>query len=336
MLSLGRVPTQVIVYGMIGLFPTLALACASCGCSLSSDWETIGVSGSSGFKMDVRYDYLNQDQLRSGSSTITPSAASQISNHGESQEVERYTKNNYLTVGLDYSPNKNWGVNVQLPLIYRSHSTLGTDSDGITAVPGGGQYDSHTANLGDVKVMGRYQGFSAQHNVGVIVGLKLPTGSHTETGTSTDATAPGSVAIDRGLQPGTGTTDAILGAYYVNALNKDWDYFVQGTVQKALNTRDEYKPGDAVSVNAGIRYMRFEQAMPQLQLNAKYLRHDEGASADTISTGGTLVYLSPGVSIPVSKQLSVYGFVQLPVYQHVNGVQLTPHYVASVGMRWGF
>ncbi|MFC5472660.1 TonB-dependent receptor [Paraherbaspirillum soli] len=321
---------------LTALSPGAAWACASCGCTLSSDWENLGFGGSSGLKLDVRYDYLNQNQLRSGTGTISPAAASQISNNGNPQEVEKFTRNNYLTLGLDYSFNPDWGVNLQLPYIMRSHSTLGTASDGTTPGDGGGQYDSKTSNVGDVKVIGRYQGFTPQHNFGVLFGLKLATGSHTLTAMSSDPTAPGPVPIDRGLQPGSGTTDAILGAYFMDTLNKDWDYFVQGIAQKALNSSDQYRPGDSANLNLGVRYMGFDAVTPQLQLNARRVLHDVGANADTISTGGTLVYLSPGLVVPVSQQVSLYGFVQVPVYQKVNGVQLAPRYTASLGARFTF
>ncbi len=333
-----RVPVlaSTIAVALCILLPTVAMACASCGCTLSSDWESQGFFTSSGLKLDVRYDYLNQNQLRSGTGTISSSAASQVVNNGNPQEVEKYTRNNYLTLGIDYSASPNWGVNVQVPYIDRSHSTLGTGSDGTTPVNDGGQFDSHTSDFGDVKVIGRYKGFNSQHNFGVLLGAKLPTGSHTKTGTSTDLTAPGTISIDRGLQPGTGTTDLILGAYYVDVLNKNWDYFTQAIYQTALNSKDLYKPGDGVNLNVGLRYMGFSGFSPQIQLNARHVLHDEGANADTVSTGGTLVYLSPGIIAPVSRQISVYGFVQLPVYQNVNGVQLAPRYTASLGARYSF
>jgi hypothetical protein len=313
-----------------------AKACASCGCTLSSDWASQQFSYTPGLKLDLRYDYLDQNQLRSGTKTISPEAASQIVNNGNPQEVEKYTINNYLTLGIDYSTSRDWGVNVQVPYIDRKHSTLGTASDGFTAGPGGGQYDSHTRNLGDVKVIGRYQGFTPQCNFGVLYGVKLPTGSYTETGTSTDPTAPGPVPIDRGLQPGTGTTDAIVGAYYSNGIGQDWDYFTQFLFQRALNSRNQYKPGDGLNLNAGMRYAGFSAVSPQLQLNYRYVRHDEGANADQISTGGTLLYISPGVTVPVGTQVSVYGFVQFPLYQDLNGVQLAPRYTASVGVHYSF
>ncbi|UTH75016.1 hypothetical protein [Chromobacterium sp. IIBBL 290-4] len=312
-----------------------AYACASCGCTLSSDWESQGFTTQPGLKMDIRYDYLNQNQLRSGTGSITPSAASQL--NGGNQEVEQYTRNNYLTLGFDYTFSSAWGVNVQLPYIDRSHSTLGTGSDGSTAAPEGGAYTSSTSGLGDVKVIGRYQGFAEARNFGLLFGLKLPTGSHTQTGLSTDPASPGVAApIDRGLQPGTGTTDAILGAYYFGQLGRDWSYFTQATVQSALDSSDQYRPGTGVNLNLGVRYGGFAGWMPQLQLNARYAAHDNGAQADTVSTGGTLLYLSPGVTVPLNKQASVYGFMQVPLYQKVNGVQLAPRYTTSIGVRYAF
>ncbi len=336
MLTLLKSATALIIVAITLLLSSGdAKACASCGCTLSSDWENLQFSSTTGLKIDLRYDFLDQNQLRSGAKTISSAAASQITNDGNPQEVEKYTTNNYLTLGIDYSLNHDWGVNVQVPYIDRKHSTLGTGSDGSS--PADGAYDSHTRNVGDIKVVGRYQGFTPQCKFGVLYGLKLPTGSFTQTGTSTDPNNPGvSAAIDRGLQPGTGTTDAIVGAYYADGLNQNWDYFTLAMFQKALNSRQDYKPGDGLNLNVGLRYAGITGFAPQLQLNYRYVRHDEGANADQISTGGTLLYISPGITAPVGQQVSLYGFVQLPLYQDVNGVQLAPRYTASVGVRYTF
>lgn len=334
-----RISTKKITFlaaSIALLFPAFATACASCGCTLSSDWDGLGNSSKPGFKMDLRYDYLNQDQLRSGTSAISPSAASQIIRNGETQEVEKYTKNNYITVGLDYSRDLNWGVNLQIPYIDRKHSTLGSASDGYTGGDDGGQYDSHTRSIGDVKIIGRYQGFSEEHTLGLLFGLKLPTGSHTETGISTDPGAPGVAEIDRGLQAGSGTTDLILGGYFSDSFSANWDYFSQVMVQTALNSKDGFTPGNGINLNAGVRYTGFSDIKPLLQVNAKYVQHDTGVNADTVSTGGTLMYLSPGAVLSINQQLSLYAFVQLPIYQNVRGLQLTPRYTASIGAKLAF
>lgn len=311
-------------------------ACASCGCSLNTDWQSLEYTYKPGLKLDIRYDYLDQDQLRSGTGTISPIAASKIVNYNGRQEVEKFTTSHYITLGLDYSTNLDWGINLQVPYLVRNHETLGTQSDGINPGPGGGQYDSHTANLGDMKVIARYQGFTANHNLGVLLGFKLATGSYTETGTSTDPTAPAPVPIDRGLQPGTGTTDVIFGSYYNNAINRNLGYFAQAQYQIPLYSTDNYKPGNSLNVSLGLRYVGLDIVVPQLQLNFREIQRDEGANADTVSTGGTLLYISPGLVAALSDRISMYAFVQVPIFQDVNGVQLAPHYTVSSGVRYSF
>ena len=322
---------------IISLFLAVdVMACASCGCSLSTDWQNLEYSYKPGLKLDMRYDFLDQNQLRSGTGTISPIAASQIVNANGRQEVEKYTRNNYLTLGIDYSTNPDWGINLQVPYVIRDHSTLGTESDGATPGAGGGQYDSHTANLGDMKVIGRYQGFTSKHNLGILLGFKLATGSYTETGTSTDQTAPGPAPIDPGLQPGTGTTDVIFGAYYNDTITRNLAYFTQATYQSALYSTDDYRPGNSLNVSLGLRYKGFDVVAPQIQLNFRDIQRDAGARADTVSTGGTLLYISPGIVAAVTDQIALYTFVQVPIYQNVNGVQLAPRFITSAGVRYSF
>ena len=327
----------------LSLAATLALissadagACASCGCTLNTDWQSLDYSYKPGLKLDIRYDYLNQNQLRSGTGKISSAAASQINTSAGPQEVEKFTENNYITLGFDYSTNMDWGLNLQVPYVIRSHSTLGTASDGTTPGDGGGQYSSHTSSLGDMKVIGRYQGFTKNHNLGALLGFKLATGSNTEYGSSSDAGAPGPVRIDPGLQPGTGTTDIIVGAYYNDAITKDWGYFGQVMYQTALYSTDSYRPGNSLNASLGIRYAGFDIIIPQLQLNIRDVQRDSGERADKVSTGGTLLYISPGLVAALSDQVSMYAFVQVPIYQNVNGVQLAAQFIPSVGVRYSF
>lgn len=60
--------TMLTLVAIIGLLTAVGVgACATCGCALSTDWPSIEYFFKPGLKLDVRYDYLNQDQLwRSG------------------------------------------------------------------------------------------------------------------------------------------------------------------------------------------------------------------------------------------------------------------------------
>jgi hypothetical protein len=303
----------------IGVFAGLtfnqAMACASCGCSLSTDWQGQGMTTSQGWHLDLRHDLVNQNQMRSGTGTAATSSAT---------EQELYTRNHYTSVGLDYNWNETWGIQLQLPYIDRDHATNGEDGSTWSA--------SHTQSLGDIKLVMRYAGLE-DDSIGLQFGLKLPTGSFTQNFASGDAAG---TVLDRGLQPGSGTTDAILGVYKTGSLSQNWDYFSQAVAQLPLNSRDDYKPGNALNLNLGFSYMGLESVTPQLQLNARVSAKDSGSQATPDDSGGQTLYLSPGVSVPVNDKLKLYGFVQLPIYQNLNGYQLAPTYTASVGLQLAF
>jgi hypothetical protein len=89
-------------------------------------------------------------------------------------------------------------------------------------------------------------------------------------------------------------------------------------------------------LNLGMRWLGDARIAPQLQLNGRISARDSGAEADVDNSGGTSIYLSPGLSVPVGEKLHVYGFVQVPLYQRVNGLQLVPRVNVSLGARYDF
>ena len=53
-------------------------------------------------------------------------------------------------------------------------------------------------------------------------------------------------------------------------------------------------------------------------------------------TGGTFVYVSPGIQLGLSEALSVFAVIQIPVYQRVNVIQLTSDQNVSMGVSYTF
>lgn len=302
--------------------PSLALACASCGCSLSSDWESQGLSAGPGWRLDVRYDYINQSELRSGSGQADRAAYLPFP---QSSEIEQATTNRYTTVALDYSPNRDWGFNLQLPYVDRFHQTV---AEGDTAVS-----QSNTHDLGDARLVARYQGFVETRNIGITFGLKLPTGEYQQ---NFNQGPQNGNPLDRGLQAGTGSTDVLLGAFHTDALGRDWDWFARVQYQQAIATKDDYKPGHSINLSGGLRYLGFDAVVPELQINFTHSGRDRGINADEPNSGGSFVYLSPGATLGISQRVKLYGYVQLPVYRHVEGLQLVPRWTASAGMQYAF
>ena len=298
-------------------------ACSSCGCTLNSDWSSQGYTTRSGLNADLRYDYFDQDELRSGTSSVDRGAFG----FPNEQEVQQSTLNRNTTLGLDWSPSRVFGMSLQLPYLDRSHATVAA---GDTAVS-----TSHSRGLGDARLVARYQGFEADLSYGVQFGLKLPTGRIDDRfQTGPQAGAP----LDRDLQLGTGTTDLLLGGYTVGAFGTDVYYFASALWQQPLASRDGFRPGTGANVTFGLRYTGAlpSALVPQLQLNARVEGRESGPNADPANSGAALIYVSPGLGFPVAGRVDGFAFVQFPVYQRVNGLQLEPRVFGSVGFRYRF
>jgi hypothetical protein len=65
-------------------------------------------------------------------------------------------------------------------------------------------------------------------------------------------------------------------------------------------------------------------------------RRDEGAQAEPDDSGGRFVFLSPGASYKMGESFLLYAYYQVPLYQYVNGVQLTANKAVVVGVSARF
>jgi hypothetical protein len=297
---------------------TPAFACSSCGCNLTSDWLSQGLVAQPGTTVSLRYDYVPQTQLRGGNNPVDRSAIPLPPD----REIEQHTYNHYATLALDHAFSPEWAINIQMPLVAHPHSTITEGEADVSR--------SRTHGLGDIRATARFQGFGGAGITGIQFGVKLPSGAfHQKFRTGPEAGND----VDRGLQPGSGTVDAILGAYHFGTLSGAFDYVLQAQGQAALASREGYRPGSAGTFSTGIHYTGWKGITPQAQINLRVAGKDHGANADRPNSGGTQLYLAPGATAELGPRLSAFGFVQVPLYQRVNGYQLAPKVTLSLGLQ---
>ena len=190
---------------------------------------------------------------------------------------------------------------------------------------------SRTNGIGDLRIVGRWAGLSQRGSItGLEAGVVLPTGSFHQ-GFRTGPQA--GEEVDRGLQPGTGTVQAVLGAYRFGRLSRVVDYLVQVSAQAAIDHRDDYRPGHTLSASTALVFAGWRGVTPQLQLNARITARDSGLNADRPNSGGEQVNAAPGLTIDLSPRLSAFTFVEVPLYTRVNGFQLVPKAKFSIGLQ---
>lgn len=310
----------------LALLAWASAAHASCGsafCTLMTDRYAQG-SGEAhvGWSADVRLESVTQKQLRSGTTRID---ASQVT--GE-EAIERHTKNLNLVTTLGYGIDADWSVSVRVPVVRRDHlHDLVDEQTGQITGPEQWRF----TKLGDVQVLGRRQFVAGDGaaSYAAFGGLKLPTG------TISVSNADGSRA-ERALQPGSGSTDWVAGVAGRRALGLTDALIGQASVARALNSREEFKPGPRIEAAAGWSHAFSPRLGTVLQLNLRHRGRDSGAQSEPDNSGSTTLDISPGLTVGIGHAATLYAYVQVPLYQKVNGIQLVPRSALALGWTADF
>ena len=300
-------------------------ASASCGaafCLVNTDWSAQGAWIDGGARFDLRYEFIDQDQPLAGTERVS---VGQIHKHHD----EVYTKNHNLVASVDWNLSPAWGLSLAIPYVDRRHFHVHNHH-------GEALEDRWSfRGVGDVRIQARHV-ITSSDNVespcssGITLGLKLPTGKYDV------ANGEGALA-ERTLQPGSGTTDLLLGAFWHRAEPLGgWSYFTRAQAVLPLNAREGFQPGMQFQADAGARYAVSSRWGVMIQANAVVKARDRGENAEAEDSGQRALFVSPGVSWNLARNAQAYAFVQLPVYQSVNGVQLAADWSAVAGVSWRF
>ena len=278
-------------------------ACA-CGCNVFAVGTRWTMPTSSGMSMFLHYNYMDQNRSWGSWSNAPADALEDID-----------LRTNFYAAGFQYMVTRDWGLSLELPVWDRYFRT--EDEDGNIASA------SHTS-LGDVRLMGMYAGFYEDMSVGLQFGMKLPTGAFRQS------------LLDRDTQIGTGTTDLLLGGYRMSQEN-GWGWNAQALWQRALNSREGYRPGDSFDINGGIHYDKLlneYRIVPMVQLVASFRATDSGSNAEPENTGYERLYISPGIQVVATSHLNLYADLRIPLVTHVRGYQLVAPSLVSVALGY--
>jgi hypothetical protein len=292
---------------IVGLIPHAARACA-CGCGVFSVGTGALMPTSSGACFFIEHDFMNQNRNWHGSSRA-PAA----------NNMDKEIRTRFYTVGGQYLFNRTWGVRVEVPYWDRRFATLDEDT--------GGTVSFNHAAFSDLRFKGIYSGLSDDMSIGLTFGLKLPTGDHTYAN------------FDADTQIGMGSTDALLGAYYMHNLTGSWDWFANGEVDQPFLSLRGYHPGGDLNAAAGAYYDGWNfggaKIAPVAQLVFSGHVHDRGSQAAPGDSGYERALVSPGIEADIAS-LRLYLDVSVPIYQHVRGNQLTAPVLLKVNTSYSF
>jgi hypothetical protein len=315
--ALGRL--SLVAGLVVTLTPGLSWACA-CGCSVFDVGTPSLIPNGSGGTVWLEYDFMNQyiNWHATGPSSGVNNNDKQIKTH-------------FLTAGGQYMFNRSWGLMVTVPYTIRTFRTQGDGND-IN------QYNH--SNFGDVRIWGMYTGLSEDMSLGLLAGFKLPTGDHTYND------------FDRDTSLGTGSTDLLLGAYKIGNLpnrignvgltfrDRPFSWYIQAAYEYPFSTTGNYTPGKEFNGALGAFYDfgkvgQLTELAPFLSILGSVRTHDLGSEANTPNSGYDRMLIAPGGEIGY-RNLHWYADIEFPIFQFVNGNQLTTPYLIKTIFSYDF
>ncbi len=313
----------------------LSASCGSATCPL--DPHSLNLPLPRQFTLDLSVQYIDQDQPRIGREKARVGEIP--SSHDEVETVNRAT-----VLLVNYAPSDRVVLSAFVPFISRYHEHIENEhaaSPASTTRSRQGTIETwHLHDLGDFAVAARYR-FGAKF--WGTAGVEFPTGERRPSNHEGEVAEPT-------LAPGSGSTDVFAGVVYqtqfsVPSLTRGvlgnaaaMPFFAGATYRRNGRGTEDYRLGDELLVNAGVIYPLFARLQVIGQVNADFREKDDVGDTDEERdhTGRSAVYLSPGLRVGLPGGFAGYGIVQIPVYQRVNGIQLTSDYNLVGGIQARF
>jgi len=289
---------------------SLLANCGSATCPM--DPQSLNLPLPRQFTLDFSFQYIDQDQVRIG--THKGFVGEVPSTHDEIRTVNR-------GIGFlaNYAISDQLVLSAFVPFVSRYHEHIEEESAQLETW--------HFSDLGDVAVSGRYR---LGTKLWTTLSVKFPTGARHPENSEAEAAevtlAPGSGSIDvfggfvfQTQLPVPSLSHGLLGNASV------MPFFAGATYRRNGRGTESYRMGDELLVNAGLNYPLFTKLQLIAQINADFRGKDDvgDTDEDPNHTGRTSIFISPGLRVGLPGGIAAYWVVQIPVYQRVNGIQLT-------------
>jgi hypothetical protein len=308
---------SVFIGGVAVLAPSLCRACA-CGCGVFEVGTASMLPQGKGGMVYLDYDYMDQN-MNWNNGSPAPRA-----NNGD-----RDIRTDFITLGLQYMFNRDWGVQVEVPYDFRHY----------VATAGG---SASWSTIGDIRLEGIYTGFQEDMSAGLTFGVKLPTGNDTHDMTS---------ILDRDTELGTGSTDFLLGGFYrhtLSSLAHGLFWFSQVQLDVPVLTQGGYRPGVELDTSLGLYYQGLSLGKVYITPVAQVIPSERTSDTGSWAAGGVndppvgvsdsgyqRILLSPGIEFDLHPVM-IYADVEFDVLQFSRGNQLAAPVLFKLAMSYRF
>lgn len=329
-IKLLTLPLLLNSQALLADHPTVAFGLESAG-PINTISGTVAPEGVLAF--GLRTEVINNDRF----------TASELEAYGEAdiEGVHSVDEIRNTSLSAAFGLTKDLTLSARLPYIERKNIR--------EAEHHGGHGEVHThgdsSGFGDLLLMGNYRFYkTADVDISLLAGVKAPTG---ETHDKDDH----GERFEAEFQPGTGSWDYLLGL----AFSKETGpvgYHANILYNKTTEGSQHTEVGDALSYNAAVTYRLSTHDHSShghqhtdtgnelkwdisLEANGETRRKNKVLGNSEANSGGTTVYLSPGIKASVAG-FGAFLSVGIPVIENTKGIQTDVNARVVAGISLAF
>ena len=306
--------------------------CGAEGCPLSPQGPEAALGR---FSFDLGYQYIDASRSWDGNHAISADQAL-AAEGGIGHVVEQRTLTRSYLLNARARLTDRLMLTGTLPYIYRMHRHALAHHAGFFI-----ESEWNMQGLGDASLLANWAVLAAAHpaasSLVLQAGIKLPTGE-------THVEEVGGELPEPPARPGSGSTDALVGALFRHAITAPTLGGRVTSVPLGLSVLGRlngsgtaaYRIGNEWQANFSTAYGLTHRVQLLAQINATaHARDNVGTTdAEPHSTGATALFASPGLRLDIVPGMSVFGYYQFRLYEHTNGPQLTAPYHLSLGVGY--
>lgn len=258
-------------------------------------------------QLGANYSFSRRDQLRQGKNSIYDILG---------QKTESHIISTFANIGVTNQVS----VSISLPLIINRSVNL--------------NLDKRETNVGDISLLIRHFSspriFSKPTNIQLSIGSAIPTGN----GIANVITDEKNFA--------SGTFDPIISVMAAIMIQPGWSFDARFYTRQILSYDDDRtKIGNLYTYGFNVTYAPIGSSY-NLNAQAKFINRGQDIFNNITfqNSGGDYLYFTPGFSLRIVGQgesaVRFWSEVDIPLYQYVQGIQLTEKWNMRLGVNFGF
>ncbi len=303
-----------IVFIIIFCSKTYGQTCCSAGAPISSFLE-ISSSKPQTVALQFTYEYKGINLLVDHQAILKNDPRNR---HGQN-----------LGLKLDYTLTERWAFSAVLPLVQQSRSTMAQRQSSI--------------GIGDLSLLTQFNhDLKNQLTLSISSGLKIPTGKVNHKDLS-------GIFLSPDMQSGTGSFDFLVRSsiakeqFLLPFLSASLSavYRKNGRNNNFAETETfggrSFAFGNEITIIGSLRYLqvfKYGFLIPDMNLKVRWSKANSEQNTLAPNSGGNWFSFPFGITWMLDEFKSIRLYSELPVYQKLNGLQITTNFVAGIQLNY--